>query len=1366
MKKPPLDLQRLWRDTRLAPDPDVRGHMGIFADRDDLDSMAHFGFYVIDSLSQHACVFLRGRPGSGKSAEIDRIERGDVSGFRDEHLIIIRCKEAGTDLAAVIRQEPKWKSRLSQQNPVRLILDGLDEGFLREGAYFDRLKYTLTVICSEHPGLRLLVTCRPAELDKGFVESVHEIWAGIGEPAVFALEPLSPDNQQTLLTHWNVRNSKECFQWIRHNRFEEFALWPRSLEWLAEQFRTGHAEELNYTDLCRLRIGRGFGEDKRLSDARPAVRPEAWSYAIMLLAATLVCCGRKGITFESTEPDCLSVDEVFRSDEVLEIPTGLSLSREDVRGAVQTSNLIEAHKNYFRFENQSDLEFLAGALLGSFGVEHLEELLGAPDHDGSWRVFPQLATTAANLAAQSPEFFNYLLARDPRVLMRVDFASKSETDRRAAIGAMLEATARVGATGEHDQHAHFSTLRHSQITAQLHPWIFDKKKPFIVRELAFDIAERCCGIDLWQEFEDAAASGDEFSESKLPSLVALFGKSWPEEKLRAWASSPQERLAGAALNALLDRGYKLRDLVSFLHEPSNDVFSLYHMHLNRLQRQCAAEDVPSALEMIAKWRSVGATHGDVRDLACALIAKGVAALDRDEIRAALTKFIISRYEDNDWLLGNSGSKCGLDITNQRQALLIALSEDWPANSQAELLPFTYPLPPEDYPWLLNAVASMRGSIALAKYAASLVWQFDETLRDPLERAYAASPVFRAQLPTADKTGIFATLKRLRAESEAKYQLRLKEIRVKRNRPDYDHAEHLSKAIADCRAGRVQAWTEICFALSQPKDDRDAREFFRNIDPRRLAGWVVASEDSRSEMTEFARQFLLHCELPTLEPRTVPWEFFGVAYALNLHANRLGDDKELLSAVKPMWALALLRHCSSEGSTLADPLAALRAAAPSVVADACRQEFRERWNRNESVFDQLFAAAWCTETERVIADELVATPLQPETYISGLGMLSSYSPKLAQELATQQLVEHAPRDDSAARRAALGACLFVTPNLWENAWPHLLADRSVARKLLLEYSSWLDFHGREQRIAELPDKLVAALFGLMSEIFPTSETPRHSGGYTPTGLDDAYSLLGHLQRLLESRGRHAELSAVYQNSDETRSEWWTHTSVDRAQNAAHAQRREPPTASEFIKFLTRAGGTFVRDNDSLQRAVLHSLQRFERQLKPDGLHALWEKGKPRSEEVLQQEIVRHLRREFEDRRIVVNMETKVLREHSDIRVQADPYVVTIEVKLGHSKDRDRPLRTAMRSQLRTYLENQSETHGIYVVGWFFCSTFRSGAPADLRTLRSARNYFDAQARKLSKSGFVLTSSVIDCSWPTSISSRNRKISPRSRVTCDH
>lgn len=1338
--------------------------MGIFDDRDDIDSLAHFGFYPIGSLVQHECLFLLGRPGAGKSAEIERIAQGDVAEFGDEWIVSIRCKEAGLDLQPEISRDPRWTAGLQQPRPVRLVLDGLDEGFLREPAYFSRLKRTLEIIRSEHGALRLMLTCRPAEWDADFGAAVTELWRAGGKSAVFALETLSDKNQRTLVEHWRVENTDEFFRWVRRNRFEEFAAWPRSLEWLAEQFRVGRGEDLTYTKLCQLRVARSFGEDKRLSEARLAARADAWSHAIMLIAAMLVFCGRKGIALDRPETDCLTLDELFSAAHRLEIPNRPPLTREEVREAVRTSQLIDQLTGHHRFENQSDLEFLAGAMLASLEVEQLSELLGSPDHEKRWRVFPQLATTAANLAAQSPHFFDYLLARDPRVLMRVDFASKSGDARRSAVDAILRTTAAIGATGGHDQHAHFSTLRHFEITTQLRPWIFDKKQSPVVRELAFDIAQRCCGGELWLEFERAAGAGDEFAESKLPLLIRLFGNTWPEEKLRVWARNENEQLAGAALDALLDHGLKLRDIVHLLHEPQGGVIGSYYLHLGRLGRKCTAQDVPTALPVIGTWPSVATTHGPVRELVFALVSKGVAELDRPDIRNAVTKFLISRFEDDDWLLESSGLECGLGVAASRQALLLALSEDWPADSRAELMPFNYPLQREDYAWLLNAVGSAKGTaeLVLAKFAGSLAWQFDEKLREPLERAYAESLEFRAQLPAADEAGIFATLQRLRAESEAKHRFQLEERQAKRNRPHFSHEEFLASALASCRAGKFNAWTDVCFGLSQPQNDRDGSEFFRNTDPRQLPGWIAASDELRAELTEFARQFLLHVEVPMPEQRAIPTGFFGLAYALSLHASRLEEDEELRAAMSPVWPLALLRHSGSEDGPLAEPLAALTAAAPSVVAEACRHEFRERWDRNESIFGQLLPAARCAETENALADVLSITPLQPETYMSGLDMIAGYNIGLARRLADRRLAEYRTQsEDTAARRAAFAACLFVIHDLWEKVWPHVLADRSAARQLLLEYTRWLDYHEREERIANLPKALVAELYALMIELFPVSEAPRHEGSYTPTLLDDAYSLRGYLQRSLEARGAHAELSAVYRRCDETRAAWWPKPSIDRAEEIAHAGRREPPTPAEFVRYLATQGGTFVSDNDSLQRAVLASLRRFERNLSPNGFIAVWEKGQPRTEEALQVTIAEHLRREFVERRIIVNMETKVLRERSDIRVEAGPYVVTLEVKLGHSKDRERPLRTAMRSQLRAYLENQNETHGIYVVGWFFCPAFRPAALRDMKTLLAARRYFDAQARKLSTAGFALTAFVIDCRWPQSTAYRARNKKPVAR-----
>ncbi|MDQ2659367.1 MAG: hypothetical protein M3Y03_03000, partial [Verrucomicrobiota bacterium] len=436
-----------------------------------------------------------------------------------------------------------------------------------------------------------------------------------------------------------------------------------------------------------------------------------------------------------------------------------------------------------------------------------------------------------------------------------------------------------------------------------------------------------------------------------------------------------------------------------------------------LSRECTAEDVPAALAVIGKWSSVAASHGPVRDLAAALVSEGVASLNQPHVREAVTSFLISRFKADDWLLEQVGAQCGMHNEINRRALLLALAEDWPTDTRTELRPFNYPLQREDYAWLLDTVATARGNAAsiLAKFAANLVWQFDETLRAPLERAYGESPEFRACLPAVDEAGIFATLRRLRAESDERYRSRLEEIRTKRERPEFSHEKFLADALARCRAGKFNAWTDICFGLSQPKSEQDGDEFFKNTDPRQLAGWILASEELRTEITEFAREFLLHGDVQMPEAKSIPARLFGLAYALSLHASRLGEDAELRAAIRPVWPLALLRHCGSEDGPLAGPLAALTAVAPPVVADACRHEFRERWERNESIFGQLLPAAWCAETEAALAEVLASAPLQPETYMSGLNMLAGSNASLAKQLAEHRLAEHvAQSDDSAAR----------------------------------------------------------------------------------------------------------------------------------------------------------------------------------------------------------------------------------------------------------------------------------------------------------------------------------------------------------------
>ena len=66
-----LDLKRLWRDTHnLEAYP-----LGwLYLEDDEIPE--RFGLHSAEYLTKHDCLFLKGRPGAGKTAEVARLANG------------------------------------------------------------------------------------------------------------------------------------------------------------------------------------------------------------------------------------------------------------------------------------------------------------------------------------------------------------------------------------------------------------------------------------------------------------------------------------------------------------------------------------------------------------------------------------------------------------------------------------------------------------------------------------------------------------------------------------------------------------------------------------------------------------------------------------------------------------------------------------------------------------------------------------------------------------------------------------------------------------------------------------------------------------------------------------------------------------------------------------------------------------------------------------------------------------------------------------------------------------------------------------------------------------------------------------------
>jgi len=1357
-----LDLKRLWRPASVPGSSDRIAFMGALFPQEEKLHPQVWGLYHLRDLARHDCLVLLGRPGAGKTSEVEHIKCADAPGFADERVVSFACRELGSNLREAIFRSHSWDCACQQEKPIRLVLDGLDEGLLRDGGYFDQLR---ALIADELKAqrFRLLLTCRPAEWDEAVGRAIIELWGRADDLPVYVLEPLSPEGRQTLAAENGVTDFASFFNIVAEKNFEEFAVWPRTLEWLAQEFAHGGLEARSYTDLCRRRVARAFEDPNRRLVANRVVDAHEMEYAIMLLAAALVFCGKKGVAIDQPNADCIYLNDFFADVGPLQIPDAPALTRDGFVAAVRNSDLLEGHDGYHRFHNQTDAEFLASAMLGDLKAQQLAELMGRWEEHDRWYVHPPLATTAANLAVRNPQFFEFLLRHDPRVLLRADFASLDEEKRRRSVDAILHEVEEIGASGSHVEHAHLHTLQHPGLAEQLRQWLFNPRWEPETRRLAFDIVMSCgceeLAEDFWRLIWDKS---DTTLLSLLPLAVMRFGEKWSDERLLQLArgeapGDEDDRLAGAALDVLVPKRVSLGNVAPILRDPGGGMIAAYQMFLIRAKDYVQPSDVVPLLNRLAAWPSSSDSISCVHELFKATVRSAVQNLHEPTIRDALVRFVLDRIKDDDPLFAGQSPEAlhewGFDDPTNRRNFLRALMDYSGVASLDQFQVDSLPVRPEDFGWLLEQLSTLSAQPerACARMAARFVWRHLDQDCDALERAYRSSAELRALLPPAGPDGICATLRQQQKGARARWEWQQAKLETRtRERPGYDHAKEFAKAIKNYGKGDAKAWLALTVALSRPPRPGDLSDFFNLADITSLPAWAEAPKELRAELRKAARQYLLAGEIELPGPRQISIEMIAHNLALALHREALSTDMELRDALRPSWVQSILRSPSPRDDPLPEVLLRLNEINPTIVANGILAELTHDWNENQSLWGGLISGVWSSALRDRFVELLHRAPIQPNAYVSGLEILSDQDEDAAQSCARDRLHEYLPLPDSPARRAAIAACLFLVPELWQHAWPAFIAARASAEQLLLEYSTWLSFRENETLLEAASTELLTSLFELLVELFPYSDRGTRWQGGSPSGRDHAHDLRDRCQSVLERRGQDAVLRRIYQRHQELSYRPWTLHSIERARTSRRTSVWRPPDVSAFVKFLANEGGTFVDDEESLQRAILQSLQRFEEQLYPSRIWRIWDERKtykPRTEEILQIEIDEHLRAELG--RVVINMETKVQRrDRADIRVEAfprcksaaGPLAVTLEVKLGHSTAVQAKMETQLRDQ---YLVTLRETHGIYVVGWFFGEHYRPRTKFQRQSPKEAQSFFDEQARSLSTGGYYIVAKVLDC-----------------------
>jgi hypothetical protein len=391
----------------------------------------------------------------------------------------------------------------------------------------------------------------------------------------------------------------------------------------------------------------------------------------------------------------------------------------------------------------------------------------------------------------------------------------------------------------------------------------------------------------------------------------------------------------------------------------------------------------------------------------------------------------------------------------------------------------------------------------------------------------------------------------------------------------------------------------------------------------------------------------------------------------------------------------------------------------------------------------------------------ATPTR--TYTTALTWLACRERAFAANLALERLHEHAGAPLSEARRAAIAPCLFFLPEHWQAAWPLLVADPEEGTRLILgvvnsfHWRSWKENFQREAR--QLPE-LLAELYTWTIKHEAKRQTERSTQDFTILGELDWNELRNMCHTILKDLGRTELLRKSYERSEVVDQEW-ARRSLRESSRAADAREWQPWPLDTFILFLFTEGGTRLTDNDSLLRAIVASLRRFERSWKNRPPHLLWNKDRtePLGEKELRDTLLDHLQQDLPRTLLLTREHTFFSDERSDIGVEAVlsdgiRASVVIEVKqCGHPK-----VESAIDTQLANrYLTAKGRTHGLYVVGWFSGERWpkKKRTSFQNRGIENAQAFLDRKAGDLRSRDLTVASVVLDCRLPGGPQTRRRR-----------
>lgn len=1364
-----------------------------------LRHLSHNEAKSFDKLLAVPCLVLLGEPGIGKSVSFRDAATMTRNSKPDARHLFVNLGAIGDEsrLIADVFQVPEFIEWRLAGGELHLFLDSFDECLLRID--------TLTAILAERfrqlrnvNGFHLRIASRPAEWLEALELALVEKW-GKERVVVSNLAPLTQEQVEHAVGLNGIDGAKFVNMTVERD-IVPFAIKPLTLGLLINVWTASRGQmPSNQREIYQKGCAELCSEANSLRST-PKLRKQSTAEerlcAAGMIAAATIFCNRSSLWVGDKASDKSTSDLSLSEIVGRTIKCGankIEIAKNLLRETLDTGLFVGRGNERFAWSHQSYAEYLAA----EFASQHLNskqisDILFHPE-DGRKKLIPQLHEVAAWIATKNNDLFVRISENQPDVLFRSDIATADEAVKSRLLDQLFKNVSNEEFRPDWwALRSRYRKLDHSGLQNRLRTVLLNSTAPASARVEAIEILEAC---ELWGLLPELAKLALKRSEPhnvrvRTAEVISTKGDEAIKSKLRPLAlgqkgPDPENKLRAAALRACWPARISATELFQHL-EPKENGGTEYETFLSRhLVDGLSAGDLPVALRWAeAQPEYRGGYHDSYGGLVFQILERACDHLDDAAVLTAFAKSLLSRLRKHDFVSSLVSEKIReLTKENNPHRLKIAAAVlrevKEPSDDALHITRWGLPLlSANDIDWLITQLENEQSKTVRSALSECVRYVFYPSEVARVDQIIAAAlqcselrGALKHWLEPVDLCSETAQKARKLQKDEKEWTEKLSKTAQPMNPPPHVRI----RAFLDrCEAGNVADWWHISF-LSELEDTGHWADKSHQIDMRQLPGWKQAPDEIRSRILITATAFL-NTTCPNIDhwfkKKNIEYRpaVAGIRALHLIMKEAPAIFSQLDDEVWKRWTPAILRRQAYDGTgehrTLLEKAFSVDPQFATEWTLKCiNQENRD--GENLWVLQKL-PNPYPRELTLALLSELKTGSLKPNCWLDLLSRLIAQKVDGALDHARSKIPTKIPKRKN-RRLQILSICRQLMPHAVAADWTRihrLIQQDDSFGKQFFEGMRFDFHHNVEPILVGLSEHDVSRLWEWTAKLYPKEEDPDRSRGGSVTSrwamADFRDGLVYHLANK-GTRSACAELDRLVQNYPQHS---YLRQLAVRGKDVMRQKTWSPLSPDILLKLVEDRQNRWVQSSDQLQEVVLEALGELQSMLQGETPEAplLWDSGRPKEEERLSDWVKNRLQDMLIKRGVILGREVQIrLKDRTDIHIDAissagEHLKVIVEVKGCWNPE----IKTAMKTQLIDRYLNADCKHGIYLVGWYVCSSWatsdRRRKQVKFNSAPELRTFLERQARAECGSTRSVKTFVLDVSIP---GAGSKKITNRER-----